>query len=82
MLRWRGRLQEVHRWRLGGVILGEGHPQSELFARVDGAFRSADGDDPDSDQAHAKRRTNENNVATDVMLPVCGDAPQRTARHR
>ena len=50
MLWWRRRLEEVHRWRLGRVVFGERHPETELLPGVDGAFRSADGDDPHSNQ--------------------------------
>lgn len=50
----RRRLQEVHRWRLGRVVLGEGHPQAELLPGVDGAFRPADGDNPHSDRTRAE----------------------------
>lgn len=46
---WRWwRLQKVHCWRLGRVVLGEGHPKTEFFSRVNGTFRPSDGDDPHS----------------------------------
>lgn len=46
----RRRLQEVHRWWLGRVVLGEGHSQAELLPGVDGAFRTVDGDNPHPDR--------------------------------
>lgn len=46
MLGWRRRLQKVHRWRFGRVVFGEGHSETEFLSRVNGAFRTTDGDDP------------------------------------
>lgn len=48
VLGWRRRLQEVHRWWVGWVVLGEGHSQSKFLTSVDSAFCSADGDNPHS----------------------------------